>query len=236
MTSRPLISSIVASKRPHFIPLVLALFNAQTCPSKELILVEDEGSAYPGECGAGTIRLTVPKGTTLGEKTNAGLKKAHGCFLHKWDDDDIYGPHFLMQAAEAAKGFDFIQWGTELVLFVDSWELYQIPSGTAGTFVMTPGVFQKVPFRDIPNQIDSFWIQDYRAVGGFKSRAVSNAPASFIYVRHGCNTWTWTPDGQNADELLKQMGVKRGRPETYISPIALAFYRNLKEVSNGGTP
>lgn len=90
--------------RPHLLADSIECFNRQTYPlqKRELIILDDAGQ-YEEQAGPGWWLLSVGKRfRTLGEKRNASaaLVSADVDALAVWDDDDVYLPWHLEQAAE----------------------------------------------------------------------------------------------------------------------------------------
>ena len=102
---RPLVSVVLTTRdRPRLLPVALACYRHQTCPNRELIVVDD-GDRVPADEAAveaaGGRLIRVPTGLPLGEKLNRGASQARGWLCQKMDDDDWYGPDFLRTMVDA---------------------------------------------------------------------------------------------------------------------------------------
>ena len=92
----PLVSVVVATRRPGFLGRVLATVREQTYPRLELILgLHGEGFGEVGPDAAGPSVpvkvLRLGAALPLGSVLNAAARAAGGTLLTKMDDDDVYG-------------------------------------------------------------------------------------------------------------------------------------------------
>jgi hypothetical protein len=190
MSDAKKVSCVLCAGRPTLVPQAIALFSALEWPSKELVLVEDAGSEYAGTVPAGTVRKSVPVGTLLGVKTQAGVEAATGEVLHKMDDDDYYAPGFLARAvAEIEKGMDLVWCRRHLIYFAatDATRLIS-DSMVGGSFVFTAALAKLIGFQPIAKAIDEAFFIDAKNIGS-KFRPIVDSPGLFIRVRHGGNIW-----------------------------------------------
>ncbi|HWA91125.1 MAG TPA: glycosyltransferase [Rhizomicrobium sp.] len=109
---RPSINVVMPTLRPELIPFALAMFRAQTYANAELTIVAN-GVPVPDEIAraiAETPRArlcAVPRDKTLGYCMNYGIDRAATDYWAKWDDDDVYGPHYLEDQMLQRKYLDF---------------------------------------------------------------------------------------------------------------------------------
>jgi hypothetical protein len=103
----PLVSILVVSKRPAFVPVILGLIAGQTYRRYEVILTL-HGFVPDRLDPAGRAALAIaaelieaPDTWTLGRCLNEAVGRARGDLLAKMDDDDLYGRDYLAEAAAA---------------------------------------------------------------------------------------------------------------------------------------
>lgn len=69
------------------------MFQEQTWPSKELVVIDDQMErSFPHGLGGEGIRYHVAPRVTTGEKRNLAVSRASGAIIIHWDSDDIYRP------------------------------------------------------------------------------------------------------------------------------------------------
>ena len=198
-----MISSILATNRPALVASAIAMWQAQTYPDRELVIIQNADES-PALVPNGIVGVIAPSGTLLGAKLNLGIAAAHGDLFHKWDDDDLYTPGFLARgvAALADGKTDFCTWTRNLIQFptetrVISW------FGVGGSSIFTRRLAAKCPYRDVASDVDGSLVQDLRKLG-FRAVGVSDSPVLFTYVRNGSNLWKTMPWGESVDEYLKR--------------------------------
>ena len=105
---QPLVSVIIATRRPGFVAGILGMMAAQTYRPVELLLVlnlqtpADLPVKARDACRDAGARVVQASPTaTLGECLNVGIAASRGELLAKVDDDDVYGPEYLAEAVEA---------------------------------------------------------------------------------------------------------------------------------------
>ena len=197
-----MISSICASNRPAFIPRVVAQWLVQTCPDRELVIVQNADEA-PAPVTAGIVSVIAPAGTLLGAKLNLGIAAAHGDLFHKWDDDDMYAPGFLARGIAAlTDGVDFCTWTRNLIQFPAETRVI-LWFGVGGSSIFTRKLAAKCPYRGVASDVDGSLVQDLRRAG-FRAVGVADSPTLFTYVRNGTNLWKTMPWGESVDKYLKR--------------------------------
>ena len=99
--SDPKISLITCTNRPEMISNILENYDRQLWENKELKLIIDcEKKKFKQIVqqfkDRKDIHLELVKpGLSLGECFNLGMELSSGEFIGKFDDDDLYGPHYL---------------------------------------------------------------------------------------------------------------------------------------------
>ncbi|MBG6218709.1 spore maturation protein CgeB [Arthrobacter sp. CAN_A6] len=105
----PTVTVMVSTIRPHQLEHVFRMVNSQREISAELILLTHGFTLSPDHLaelrsnypiGAVTV-LEAPREQSLGECLNACVAAASGTILTKMDDDDYYGPHYLLDQLHA---------------------------------------------------------------------------------------------------------------------------------------
>ena len=98
----PLVSVLLATRRPDRLAEAIASVAAQTYPRVELVLAaHGDGfdrarlEALASDSGTDARVLPVPAGRVLGEVLNEALQHSRGELITKFDDDDFYGPEHI---------------------------------------------------------------------------------------------------------------------------------------------
>ena len=98
----PLVSLITPTKRPDMIPDALANYQSQKYPNKEWVIVlnssednileiKDLCQKYPD-----ISYIQIHEERNIGTCLNLGIQKSLGEFWFKMDDDDFYGPNYVL--------------------------------------------------------------------------------------------------------------------------------------------
>ena len=109
---RPSVNVVMPTLRPELIPFALAMFRRQTYENADLTIVAN-GVKVPDDIarvvhGTPNARLCeVPGDKTIGYCMNYGIDRAATEYWAKWDDDDVYGPHYLEDQMLQRKYLDF---------------------------------------------------------------------------------------------------------------------------------
>jgi len=98
----PRVSLVTGTMRPHLLPKCFDQYHAQTYPNKELILIFN-GDAKTVEASQSSAAgddsvyvCTIPPDSTVGTLLNYGIHKASGKYFFRIDDDDHYGPNYIL--------------------------------------------------------------------------------------------------------------------------------------------
>ncbi len=98
----PLVSVLLATRRPHRVEAAVEAVARQRYPRVELVLAAhgegfDSGAVDAALAGAGCTTATarVAAEEPLGAVLNAAVSESSGELLTKFDDDDFYGPQHL---------------------------------------------------------------------------------------------------------------------------------------------
>lgn len=101
-TEYPKVSLITPTIRPHLIPWTVDKFDQLLYPDKELMLVFNgnykEFVRYQQkyEERADIQVFYMPKEKHAGTCMNLGIVKASGIYVFRFDDDDFYGPNYIL--------------------------------------------------------------------------------------------------------------------------------------------
>lgn len=227
----PKVSCILATgNRAGFTRQAIRCFLRQTFDDSELIVVDDGDESVAELCGGlfrvRHIRLNEP--TTLGHKLNIGIEQAKGSIIQKLDDDDFYAPQFLEKSVASLESARderaVVTWECFNVLIAGERMLRHSGHGwtTGGTLCFYRTLWDAHAFRDVPDRVDTFFIEDHSP-----TLVRVCAPELYMLVRHGRNTWTTLSTGAVVDEHFRHLTPQR-RLEEVIEPIDVAFYESLR--------
>jgi hypothetical protein len=209
--ARPSVNVVVPTIRPELIPFVLRMYRAQTCDNLCLTVVANGVSVSREAEHAirevpGARLCSVPGDKTIGYCMNFGIDQAGTDYWAKWDDDDLYGPHFfedlLLQRKYAA--FDITGKAAIFHYLEDSDTMHvrnlamrdclsaHVGGGTL--LVRNPGCAFA---EDGRGGEDSAFLSLARERG---DRIVAGDPFNFVQVRRGdVATHTWTQSAPAMD-------------------------------------
>ena len=212
----PLVSILLATRRPRFLPWALASVAAQTYPALELVLALHGGPFAEVERRVAGLPhpakvVQAPESEPLGAVLNAAAEASGGVLLTKMDDDDAYGAdhvwdlvlaHEYSRAQLVGKSKEFLYLAasdrTMLWRQGDN-ERYRtsLPAGGA-MLVARRDLDRAGGWRKAPRGVDKALMEDVLRVGGSVYRTHG---AGFMQVRHGFRH-TWTEREGDEDVLL----------------------------------
>jgi spore maturation protein CgeB len=207
-TPAPGVSAIVPTRRPEQLDHVLRTLGRQTHRELQVVLVTHGWEAPRDvECQArraGLERVVVlpaDSGLTLGACLNLGVDAADGELVAKFDDDNLYFPHYL---TDLVRALDFSaaqvagKWahhvhleasGANLLRFEEHEHRYtRLVQG--GTLLLRRDLAARLRFEDLPRRVDTTFLEKVRADGG---RIYSSDRFNFVSVRRADpaeHTWT----------------------------------------------
>lgn len=222
--SKPKISLITCTNRPEMISNILQNFDCQLWENKELNLIMDCDKKRFKQIAQelkdrDNIHLELVKpGLSLGECFNLGMRLSKGKYIGKFDDDDLYGPHYL-----ADQMLPFSYTNADIVGKLCSFMYHEKSNSTylrfkenrhkygdlvlGPTFLFKREVAEKVKMQNLSRGEDTNFLKDC-IKAGFK--IYSTDPYNFVYMRkkiEGFHTWDATDD-----ELLKNAESMGGLP------------------------
>lgn len=202
----PLVSILLATRRPQFLEYALDSVAKQTYPRLELVLaLHGEGfegadrriSEFP--IPVKTLRLAASE--PLGAVLNAATQASEGTLFAKMDDDDVYDADHIwdLALAQTYSGAQLVGKGQEFVYLAASDQTiyvqerygeryYASLSLAGGTLLISRRVLDKVGgWRMVPAGVDSFLAEDVLRTGG---RLYRTHGFGFMAMRHGFrHTW-----------------------------------------------
>ncbi|MER5318546.1 glycosyltransferase [Streptosporangium roseum] len=182
--ARPLISVLLATRRPEMVRFALEQMAGQRGAEFEVILaLHGIPAGHPDVAGAVASYdrpITVfeaPGETVFGAVLNEAAARASGSFLLKMDDDDWYGPDFVsdLLLAHSYSGADVVGMVPEFVYLASigvtvhrDQVTEQITNFIAGgTIFAERSAFETVGgFRTLPGTIDAQFQHAVQAAGG----------------------------------------------------------------------
>ena len=221
----PVVSILLATRRPGFLPWALANVARQTYPAAELVLaLHGDGFGAVDRCLAELPHpaqvLRLPAGEPLGAVLAAAARAATGALLAKMDDDDLYGADHLWdlvlarQYSEAqlvGKWLEFVYLGgadRTIRWRNGGGERYQTSPPAGGTLLISRTDLDGCGgWRKVPAGVDTTLAEDILRAGG---RVYRTHAAGFLLVRH-THQHTWNNrQAADASLLAKADHVWRG--------------------------
>lgn len=208
--SSPLVSLITCSNRPAMIDNILSNFNHQTHQELELIILmdcnKDEFGIIENEITDQRIKLIhITDGLSLGHCFNLGLDMANGEYIAKFDDDDLYGSHYVEDMLLPFKYTDaeFVGKHASFMFHEKSNSTYfRFPNKfhrycdfvLGPTFFFKKSVKDRIRMQDLSRGEDTQFLKDCKKAG---IKIYSTDPFNFVYMRkmiEGFHTWDATDD------------------------------------------
>ncbi|MFO8089699.1 MAG: glycosyltransferase [Desulfatiglandaceae bacterium] len=223
----PTVTVVAPTKRPELIDRVLATFDAQTYPARELILVVnrgdvDEQALYAKVDGRPGVRCVIMhQERNIGCCLNHAIHLGHGEYWFKMDDDDDYGPNYIsdMMLALKATSADVIGKAPTWLYLESKDALYRRqslslksahlvaegnhPHLSGATFCGRREVIERVPFSETRRaSVDSNFFEECLGSG---LRVQFADPFNFIACRAADkNRHTW----RASDDVLIRNSIK----------------------------
>ncbi len=214
----PLVSVLLATRRPHLLAAALTNVARQAWPRLELVLALHGGGfggddPVRGAAGPGfphPVRvLRLDAALPLGSVLNAASDAAAGALLAKMDDDDLYGPDHILDLV-LAHGYS----GSGLVgkcpatVYLARADLTvrcrrspsetRSRSVTGGTMLVARSALDRAGgWRRAPRHVDRALVEDVLAAGGTVYRLHDEG---YVLVRHGGGHAWAAGDGHFLDQ------------------------------------
>ena len=217
----PLVSVLLATRRPDRVAAAVASVAAQTYPRIELVLAaHGDGfdrarlEALAANSGTDARVLAVPAGPVLGEVLNEALEHSRGELVTKFDDDDFYGPehiwdlvlaHEYSRASLVGKAAEYVYLeGADRTLrrYRGGAERFGSKLTLAGgaMIIARSDLDAVVRWQPVPSGVDRALMQDVVAGGG---RLYRTHGRGYLLVRHA-RGHTWEAD----DEYFLEQAVE----------------------------
>lgn len=210
-----MVSIITCTIRDEFIDNVFQNYERQQLEQKELIIVLNKDSMdinkwYEKAENYQNVRVyQVAESSTLGDCLNFGVARSNYDYVAKFDDDDYYGPQYLVEAllgflnedvSIVGKSSFYMYLKNKQALVLVDQNQNDYTEWIAGpTFVIKKEIFRNVHFRKLTGPEDYFFIQDSLAKG---YKIYSSSKNNFTLVRRNHSEHTWQMD----DDSLLQWG------------------------------
>lgn len=192
----PLISCICVTKnRPGRLKRAIALFDSQTYPEKELVVVCDADDVESQHIVAtapteAKLVLGAPS-LSLGTLRNLGISRARGEFFCQWDDDDWYHQDRLSQQLAALRE------NSQEACVLTNWIIFDESSSRSyfsafrfweGSIMCRRGIMtDQLQYPDCSLGEDTLFVGSLiERVGVYPLVR----PGLYIYSIHGTNSWS----------------------------------------------
>ncbi|NRF90961.1 glycosyltransferase [Paenibacillus frigoriresistens] len=205
------VSIITCTNRPSFFGNVLANYERQRYPIKELIIILNKNgmklSKYRKKTKDHKNVSVYRRGekVSLGECLNYAIKRTKHPYIAKFDDDDYYSKYYLteqMKALRRSKAhvvgkrayLAFIKTRDLLVLYSPKKQHKFVKWVTGGTILFKRRVFNKVRFPKISLNEDVIFAKRCR-INHFK--VYSSSPYNYVMIRRKnkkSHTWKTSDD------------------------------------------
>ena len=244
MSSEPSVSCLMVTspgaRRLGYAKRAISDYCAQTYPSRELVIVQDEGPAefksalkgYVAELARDDIVvLDAPEAMSLGALRNLSRREAGGAIHCQWDDDDLYHATRIERqlAALRKSGTDAICLKENFQYFPASREIYWT-NWRRAPLPMLPGSIMCLAEMSIAypetgetaQRAEDTALCERLLAQGETGAPCRGSPHLLVYVSHGANTW----DAGHHARLARLLGAPAGQirqRKAWISAHLAAF-------------
>jgi spore maturation protein CgeB/SAM-dependent methyltransferase len=203
---RPLVSVLAATNRPDRLDNILENYRRQLHQPLELIVLINSRRYDMNEVRQKLEPIPnarvfqIPESQTLADCLNLGLEHANGSFIAKFDDDDLYGAHYLSDLLLCTRFTDAAVLGKRSYychLEASDQTALRFPRNIhksvnfvhGATLLIKREVFDKLRFTPVRQGTDTVF-QKACALYGYP--IYSADPYNFIHMRHADKrTHTW---------------------------------------------
>jgi glycosyltransferase involved in cell wall biosynthesis len=118
--SIPLVTAIMPTRgRRGWAVEALRMFEAQTYPAKQIVIVDDFSDPSFEEAPPDVVYVLAP-GLTIGGKRNLACSRADGQIICHWDSDDMYGPERIASQVAQLLASEADLVGYHIMPFIES--------------------------------------------------------------------------------------------------------------------
>lgn len=210
------ISIITCTNKSYSLNNILNNFNRQDYEKKELIIVINKNSIDENQWKEKIAKynnikiLKLDEKISLGECLNFGVSSSKYDIIAKFDDDDYYGPKYLLDSVKYFyhTNASLIGKNTIFVYFIKNKTLAIKDQGlenqyvyflNGATLMFKKEIFNKVSFRNVSVSEDVFFCNDCISNG---IKLYSGNKYHFAYLRYPSKeNHTWKIDNENLMNL-----------------------------------
>lgn len=223
----PGVSIIVCTNRPEFMDRVLANYSRQVYAEKELIVVLNNNSMSLDQwrsqtSGYPNVQIfQQDESRSLGECLNSGIEHCTYDYVAKFDDDDYYGPNYLVRQMRAMIGnnadivgkatwYLYFEKSSTLAVFFRHPENCFVNYVTGATLLIKKEVFNQIKFSAMTVGEDVDFVAVCKEHG---LKIYSTDKADFVGIRRALtSSHTW----QESDEHILAQCQVITHTENYI--------------------
>jgi|GEM_PF-653949 len=224
----PGVSILVSTNRPEFMDRVLANYSRQNYQDKELIVILNNNSMSPElwhSHASDYPNISIyqqDENRSLGECLNAGIEHCRYDYVAKFDDDDYYGPNYLLRQMQAMVSVNadivgkstwylYFEKSNTLAVFARHPENSFVNYVTGATLLIKKDVFNSIRFSAMNVGEDVDFVAECKEHG---LRIYSTDKADFVGIRRALtSSHTW----QEADEHILDQCQVVANTNNYIS-------------------
>ena len=206
------VSVVTVTNRPFSLEGILHNYLSQNYKTKELIIIINNNSINLGEWKEFTSNkhdikiFKIDDKKSLGECLNFGIENSSYPYISKFDDDDYYGPNYLVDTMNAFKYTDagvvgkytvyaYMEGTNELILRYPDHENRYMDYVAGSTLTFKKEIYNKIKFRHQNKSEDTLFLKDC-IIFGYKIYS-SDRFNHVISRRKNLLTHTWKiPDNE----------------------------------------
>jgi hypothetical protein len=239
----PLVSLILVTMRPVFLPAMRVMLDGQIYRNTERVIVlhgyraADLDRTQRQALASARAVLELPRDWSLGRCLNAAIAEARGQFIAKIDDDDLYGRAYLQEAVAhlsagdgdivgKAESYAYLEGSGVILLRRPGSSFARVNYVYGPTLVFTRELARAVPFRDVTLREDTYFLDDCRSNG---KTVYAASRRNFMYLRRTA-TDSHTSPYPDADFLGSGI-VMRRRPRATRAELSALIDGDAEEVA-----